>query len=54
MQNPYEEIITIHRAFIQLHGLQQQRRDFVKSDVQDAIVTMKEWKMRYKGEPLSK
>ena len=52
MRDLYEELITIHKAVVHLHDLQQHSRDFVKSNVQAAIVVVHEWTMRYKGAPL--
>lgn len=53
MQDLYEELITIHKAIIHFHGLQQQIRDFFKWNVQATIFIVQEWTMRHKGELLS-
>lgn len=54
MQNIYEETFTMHKAFVHLHGLQQQCKDFVKTlrNVKTAMVVMHERIIRYKWTPL--
>jgi len=47
MRDLYEELITIHKAVVHLHGLQQQSRYFAKAlkNVQVSIAAMQEWTM---------
>ena len=47
MHNIYEEIFTVHKEVVHLHGLQQQCKYFFKTlmNVQDAIVVVHEWSM---------
>lgn len=54
MQNLYEELVTMHKGVVHLHGLQQQWKDFFKTlrNVKTAIIIMHEWMMWYKGASL--
>ena len=54
MRKLYDGFITIHKAVVHFHGLQQQRKEFVKTlkNIQASIAYVQEWTMRYKGEPL--
>lgn len=47
MQNLHEDLVTVHKAIVCLHGLQQQSKDFVKTlrNVQDVITYMQEQTM---------
>lgn len=47
MQNLYDVFVTIHKAVVHLHGLQQKRKEFVKAlkNIQDSITYVQEWKM---------
>lgn len=53
MQELYENLITIRKAIVHLHGLQKQSKDFVKRNVKARIVVVHEWTMKYKGAPIT-
>lgn len=54
MHNLYEDLVTMNKVVVHLHGLQQKYKYFFKTlrNLQVAIVIVHEWSMRYKVAPL--
>lgn len=51
MRNRYDRFITVHKEFFHVHGLQQQRKEFVQNlrNIHATIAHVQECKMWYKG-----
>lgn len=55
MQNLYEEFFIVDKEIVHLHGLQHKCNYVFKTPkvVQETIITLHEWSMRYKGAHLT-